>query len=134
MTKRTLLVLLILVTMAFASYAAWQQTKTALAVGVIASPSGEGTFRLVPAYCGEVIPGGRSDCVIDIENEATCAIRVDEFSVTSRNPDVVIDDVQLWGEEIPEYAKREIYVYFHVTETAPPGPFIFDVTVTCSVQ
>jgi len=132
MTKRTLLVLLILVMLAFASYAAWQQTKTALGVGVIASPSGEGTFRLASAYCHEVIPGETGSCWIEVENQSSGTIHVDDFSVTSRNPDVVIDDVTMYRRDIGYDEDRDIDVYFHVVESASPGPFVFDVSVTCS--
>ena len=132
MAKRTLLVLLILVMLAFASYAAWQQTKTALAVGVIASPSGEGTFRLESTYCDEVIPGESETCYMMIRNKSSGEIQVDDYSVTSTNPDVIIDDIDMYSPDIPYDESRPLSWGFHVLETASPGIFTFEVFVTCS--
>ncbi|MBC7231864.1 MAG: hypothetical protein H5T68_01285 [Chloroflexi bacterium] len=129
--RRLLLVLVIMLAMALGVRAAWQQTKTSYAVGVITSPSGDGTFRVLPAYCGAVRPGDSAFCAVFVENLSDSTIHVDDYWVVSQRPDVIVDSVEMWNRDIPYNGKESLNIHFHVLPTATPGGFVLEVTVTC---
>ena len=80
-----------------------------------------------------MIPGGKGDCEVKVKNESSGTIHADEILVTSRSPDVVIDEVVgWWGGDLSPGSYDYVDVDFHVAEGASPGVFVFDVSVTCS--
>jgi hypothetical protein len=138
-TKKVLLVLLIIVSVAFASYAAWQETRTGQAreppvADQVLALLNNAAFAIRAGHCGTVMRGeGYIDCEdVWVDNNTASTIHVESFTVTSDNPDLtVFGSIEPWDEILP-YTGVGAHVSVAAVASAGPGPFWIDIEVTAS--
>jgi len=134
MKKHILTVLFVVVLLALTAgvaVAVWEDTKeTQVAVNILPLP--ESTFRFSSCDCSDAVVGYGSSCHCWLQNTSPTIMTIDVITVTTNN--TYITTTLQYGvgrSAVPGQAVGFAWIYL-ISPEAEPGPFIFDVEVTCS--